>query len=364
MAIFNWNAIFLGTAADIDTDETSVAAENPNALLGTYGSVGNPLYQQVKPVTVNDADNDTNINTNNTNFASPEPITVDGVTKTVDSGVVYNATITYTDGTTANITAVVMQMTDGSLYLAPEMSQNADFTAMEAKPIRALTLNSTAANPTNVAANRQQTDFMACFVNGTRIATPRGPRAIETLNLGDLVITADHGPQPIRWISRRRIGVTAQVTNPSRRPVEIAAGALGQGLPTRPLRVSQLHAMAIRSAIAERMTGQAEVLLRANRLCTAPGIVTTAQFRPLELLHLQFDRHEIIFAEGAPSESLQASTAARLKDGCPDEPTSLPEEATARLILQGARAARLVARHRKNAQPFLAEPPGARKLTA
>ncbi|MBL9056263.1 MAG: Hint domain-containing protein, partial [Rhodobacteraceae bacterium] len=39
-----------------------------------------------------------------------------------------------------------------------------------------------------------------CFLRGTRITTPDGPRAIEDLAEGDLVTTLDHGPQPIRWI--------------------------------------------------------------------------------------------------------------------------------------------------------------------
>ncbi|NBQ51552.1 MAG: hypothetical protein EBU35_13140, partial [Marivivens sp.] len=44
-----------------------------------------------------------------------------------------------------------------------------------------------------------------CFTPGARIATPRGARPIETLRPGDLVVTRDHGLQPIRWTHRSRI---------------------------------------------------------------------------------------------------------------------------------------------------------------
>ncbi len=44
-----------------------------------------------------------------------------------------------------------------------------------------------------------------CFTPNTMIATPLGSRAIETLKAGDLVITADNGLQPIRWIGRKQV---------------------------------------------------------------------------------------------------------------------------------------------------------------
>jgi len=44
-----------------------------------------------------------------------------------------------------------------------------------------------------------------CFTPGARILTPQGERAIETLKVGDLVVTRDNGPQLIRWIGRRTV---------------------------------------------------------------------------------------------------------------------------------------------------------------
>ena len=41
---------------------------------------------------------------------------------------------------------------------------------------------------------------MPCYAPGTMIDTPDGPRAVETLQVGDLVMTLDHGPQSIRWV--------------------------------------------------------------------------------------------------------------------------------------------------------------------
>jgi hypothetical protein len=54
----------------------------------------------------------------------------------------FAATLTYVDGTTATITAVVFQDHDGNTCVAPQLSYNADQAAMEAHPIEAITLDS------------------------------------------------------------------------------------------------------------------------------------------------------------------------------------------------------------------------------
>ncbi|MGB4828605.1 MAG: choice-of-anchor L domain-containing protein, partial [Paracoccaceae bacterium] len=42
-----------------------------------------------------------------------------------------------------------------------------------------------------------------CFVAGTLIRTPDGDVPVETLHPGDLVLTMDDGPQPLRWTGSR-----------------------------------------------------------------------------------------------------------------------------------------------------------------
>ena len=48
-------------------------------------------------------------------------------------------------------------------------------------------------------------DTVPCFVAGTRITTPRGDVAVETLRPGDLVLTKDDGFQPLRWSGEREV---------------------------------------------------------------------------------------------------------------------------------------------------------------
>lgn len=143
-----------------------------------------------------------------------------------------------------------------------------------------------------------------CFTPGTLIATPTGERAIETLHPGDLVLTRDHGPQPIRWIGRRDLSARQLDTQPNQRPVRIAAGALGADLPPRPLTVSPQHRILVVSKISGRMFGAAEVLCHARHMIAMQGITVRNPPAGVSYLHLLLDRHELIRSNGVWTETL------------------------------------------------------------
>lgn len=143
-----------------------------------------------------------------------------------------------------------------------------------------------------------------CFCAGTLIDTPDGPRRIEMLRLGDLVRTMDGPAQPIRWIGRREVSPQMRQANPKLHPVRISAGSLGAGLPKRDLLVSRQHRILFQSEVAMRMFGVSEVLIPAIKLTSTPGIYVDDGVQDVTYMHLLFDRHEVIFAEGAPAESL------------------------------------------------------------
>lgn len=133
-----------------------------------------------------------------------------------------------------------------------------------------------------------------CFTAGTLIETPQGPRRIETLQPGDLVITRDNGAQPLRWIGQRQVPGTGENA-----PIRFQAGAIGN---TRALEVSPQHRMLIEGWRAELYFGQDEVLVAAKHLVNGDTICR-APTAEVHYIHLLFDRHEIIQAEGVASES-------------------------------------------------------------
>lgn len=145
---------------------------------------------------------------------------------------------------------------------------------------------------------------VVCFARGTQIETPNGPVPIESLQAGDFTQTLDGPAQEIRWIGSRKFGAAHLAHRTALRPVKISAGTMGHGLPNRDLLVSQQHRMLVSSKVAERMLGVRDVLIAALKLTEMPGIYTDTSVTEVEYFHLLFDKHEVIFANGLPSESL------------------------------------------------------------
>ena len=152
--------------------------------------------------------------------------------------------------------------------------------------------------------------FPVCFTPNTRIAVPSGERWIEDLSVGNLVLTRDHGPQPVRWIGRTDVGPDDVAKNDAFVPVRIEKGALGGGLPERDLVVSQQHRVLVTGWKAELLFGEREVLVAARHLAGRPGIALDFVPGGVSFLHLMFDAHEIIWANGAPAESFRPGPAA------------------------------------------------------
>lgn len=205
---------------------------------------------------------------------------------------------------------------------------------------------------------------VTCFCAGTRIDTADGPRLVEALRPGDLVLTADEGPQPVKLNLKSRVQLSGLYAPETLRPIRIRKGALGEGLPRRDLLVSRQHRMVVRSRVAHRMFGSDEVLISAIRLVGQAEIEVDHTVQAVTYHHLVFDKHQIVFAEGAPSESFYPGDEAMR--ALPDEARA--EFATlfpgfrirddswsfARHVPKRQRQKRLVARHDKNAKPFLA----------
>lgn len=202
-----------------------------------------------------------------------------------------------------------------------------------------------------------------CFVTGTLIETVQGPRAVETLEPGDLVLTADHGPVPLRLSLFSAMTPGALQRRPELLAIRISAGALGTGLPDRDLLVSPQHRILVRSKIAQRMFGTDEVLVAAKQLLQMDGIDIATELTTFRYYHLVFDRHEIVISNGAQSESLYpGSEALRCIGQAAREEiyTLFPHLrdidsgaiAAARMLASGRQARKLTIRHLQNNKPL------------
>jgi len=150
-----------------------------------------------------------------------------------------------------------------------------------------------------------------CFVRGTLITTDNGDLAVELLKPGTKVLTQYNGFQELVLTMRRIVGRDELRMNEKLYPICIAAGALGLGLPKRNLTVSRQHRMVVKSGIVNCMFGTDTSLVAAIRLIDLPGINIDKSFNSVEYFHLAFKQHEVIFAEGAPTESFLPSIEAK-----------------------------------------------------
>ncbi|ADO43221.1 Hint domain-containing protein [Ketogulonicigenium vulgare] len=202
-----------------------------------------------------------------------------------------------------------------------------------------------------------------CFTRDTWIETAGGPVLIQNLTPGDLVMTRDHGARPIRWIGKRNLDADELETFPSLRPVRIKAGALGRGVPQDDLLVSQQHRMLVRSRIARRLFESAEVLIAAKQLLQVEGIDIAEDVSAVEYYHMMFDQHEVVSANGAPTESLYtgAESMRAISPAAQEEIFTLFPELRdyddtpppARPLASSRAGRRLVVRHLKNNLPLL-----------
>lgn len=139
------------------------------------------------------------------------------------------------------------------------------------------------------------------FGRGTLIAMADGSqRPIESLAAGDAVLTRDRGAQPIRWVGHATLRARGAFA-----PVVIRAGAMGNA---GDLIVSQHHRMFIyyRKRIGDLTTP--ELLVQARHLVDDDRIYLR-EGGHVDYFSLVFDRHEIVYAEGIPAESLLVTEA-------------------------------------------------------
>ena len=147
-------------------------------------------------------------------------------------------------------------------------------------------------------------NIIPCFTPESLVETAMGLRRAEDLRAGDRVLTRDNGFQEIRWACASPLTASELSRRPNLRPVRIRAGALGGGLPERDMLVSPNHRMLISGPETALYFAEPEVLVAAKFLVNGTG-VTRVEVGAVNYIHFMFDRHEVVRADGAWSESFQ-----------------------------------------------------------
>ncbi len=151
------------------------------------------------------------------------------------------------------------------------------------------------------------------FARGTHITMADGTlRPIETLQVGDKVLTRDSGMRPIQWIGQTTMRATGSFA-----PVVICKGALHN---ENDLVLRPDHRLFVYQRIDHAGVGRSEVLIKARQLIDGDTVIRRhGGF--IDYFQLVFDEHYIIYAEGIAAESHLVDPRTRI---------ALPQEAAAR----------------------------------
>jgi LysM repeat protein len=145
-------------------------------------------------------------------------------------------------------------------------------------------------------------EVVACFAAGTRILSDRGEVPIESLGVGDRVVTVTGAIAPVVWVGRRVVDCTRHPRPHEAWPVRIAPGAFGPERPRRPLRLSPNHSIYANG-----------VLIPVKLLIDGIGVVQERCER-IAYHHLELAHHDVVVAEGLPAETLLPGSGAGIFD--------------------------------------------------
>jgi Hint domain len=102
---------------------------------------------------------------------------------------------------------------------------------------------------------------------------------------------------PVRWIGRQT--KTTSSWHPSVAPIRVARFALDDQYPSRDLYLSPKHCVLIDGVLVA-------VEYLVNGRSVAPAKMDDSDI--VEYLHIELETHEVVFAEGAPVETLYLTT--------------------------------------------------------
>jgi len=198
-------------------------------------------------------------------FGSGATITLDGVSDSTGISVVNSHTLEVTSSSLGTIDLALnpAQNLSGATFHAPVIGNNTVITA----------------------------DNLACFVAGTRIDTPFGPLPVDSLHVGDLVLTASGVARPVRWIGWRHMDPRRHPKPYRTQPIRVVANAIADGVPRRDVLLSPDHALLL------------DGMLVTVRQLLNGATVRQEDVPAVSYYHVELDTHDVLLAEGMPAES-------------------------------------------------------------
>lgn len=155
------------------------------------------------------------------------------------------------------------------------------------------------ATTTGSLGQSEQFTFNTCFLAGSLINTPEGPRKVEDLKHGDMVLTHDPVkgqtlPQTIIWVGRGHVQINPSLPmDMAGYPVRIRKNALADNVPSEDLLITAEHCLFFNGRfVPVRMMVNGQSI----HFDMSYGI-------SYDIFHIETKNHSIIFANDVMTES-------------------------------------------------------------
>ena len=149
----------------------------------------------------------------------------------------------------------------------------------------------------------------SAFAHGTLIKTVDGMIAIEDLQPGTPIVTAEAGPQPLQWIGSMTLVPNRQGAAPETAQLtRFMADSLGPARPATDLMAGPAARLLTRPTDLHDIAGTDTVLAPAHELSDGVHVINITPPRPVTVYHLCLRRHATIAAAGLEVETFHPGT--------------------------------------------------------
>lgn len=144
---------------------------------------------------------------------------------------------------------------------------------------------------------------------GANLRTPCGPRRVENIRKGDLIVTRDNGLQPVRMVWKRSITAAEIAADPSLAPVMLKPRAIGPMMPQRDLSLGGAHRLLVPGWRLLDVPETTSCLIPARDIAgVSDAAYVDRSADQVTYYNVVFDHHQVFCANGLPVESFLPST--------------------------------------------------------
>ena len=146
------------------------------------------------------------------------------------------------------------------------------------------------------------TSTLVCYVAGTFIRTPGGDVPVETLKVGDIVVTASGEVRPVKWVGHRDFDLRR---HPDRAPFPSVSRRTPSAR-TGPRRISSSRPGTRFASISV-----GEVFIPVGNLVNG-ATIAQIEMDEVSYWHVELDSHDILIANNLPGRELSGDGQSRL----------------------------------------------------